>query len=287
MTGETRVPVSVVVPVRNEAHQLARCLASVDWADEIFVVDSGSTDDTAARAEAAGATVVQFQYDVGWPRKKNWALEHLPFRNDWVLLLDADEVLRADAREEMRRAIAEPPAGVRGYWINRRFLFMDRWLRHAYYPNWNLRLFQHRCGRFERLVDADAESGDVEIHEHVVVDGGTARLDCEIDHYAFPTVQAFVDKHNRYASWEAHLATAPRAPSRGPDRLRARLRDWRRHAPFRPLLRFCYVYFWQRGFLDGLEGYYFARLHACYELMSVAKTHELRRRQATGGRPAA
>lgn len=274
----SKVPLSVVVPVKNEGRQIERCLHAVRWADEIFVVDSHSADDTVARAAAAGATVVQFTYAGSWPKKKNWALDNLPFRNDWVLLLDADEVLPPAAEAEFRCVVAGDPSHVRGYWINRRFLFMGRWLKHAYYPNWNLRLFQHRFGRFERLTSAETESGDVEIHEHVIVDGPTARLSCEMDHYAFPTVSAFVEKHNRYSSWEAHLAIDPAAGvSHGASRLRSRIRHWARHLPCRPFLRFLYVYIWQRGFLDGREGYYFARLHGFYEFLSVAKTYELRR----------
>jgi glycosyltransferase involved in cell wall biosynthesis len=281
----TKVPVSVVVPARNEGHQLARCLASVAWADEIFVVDSQSTDDTAEVAARGGANVVQFRYDGGWPKKKNWALETLPFRHPWVLLLDADEVFPPGAGETIRQAVSTD-VPVRGYWINRRFLFMGRWLKHAYYPNWNLRLFQHRFGRFERLTTGDTESGDVEIHEHVIVDGPTGRLTVEMDHYAFPTVSAFVEKHNRYSNWEAHLAVDPAGVvSVGPSRIRSGLRRWSRRLPFRPFLRFLYVYIWQGAFLDGREGYYFARLHGIYEFLSVAKTYELLAARRRDGRP--
>jgi len=279
-TGTHSVPVSVVVPVRNEAHNLERCLRSVAWADEVFVIDSQSTDATVQVAGQCGATVVQFHYDGGWPKKKNWALANLPFRNAWVMLLDADEVLPRGAEDEFRRVITAGPEGVRGYWINRRFLFMGRWLRHAYYPNWNLRLFQHRVGRFERITSAETDSGDVEIHEHVVVDGATRRLSCEMDHYAFPTVSVFVEKHNRYSNWEAHVALdAAASVSRGPSGATSRIRHWARHVPCRALLRFLYVYVWQCGFLDGREGYYFARLHGFYEFLGVAKTYELRRKR--------
>ena len=149
----TRVPVSVVVPIKNEAENLPRCLASIAWADEIFVVDSQSTDGSPRIAEELGARVVQFEFNGTWPKKKNWALENLPFRNEWVFILDADEVLPAGAEAEFRAALADPGATA-GFWINRRFMFMGRWLRHAYYPNWNLRLFRHSLGRYEKLTDA-------------------------------------------------------------------------------------------------------------------------------------
>ncbi len=178
--------ISVIVPIKNEAENLPRCLASIAWADEIFVVDSQSTDGSQRIAEELGAQVVQFDFNGTWPKKKNWALENLPFRHEWVFILDADEVLPPGAEEEFRAAIAGAGRDA-GFWINRRFMFMGRWLRHAYYPNWNLRLFRHSLGRYEKLTDADTASGDNEVHEHVVVQGQTARLRCEMDHYAFPS----------------------------------------------------------------------------------------------------
>ena len=283
-----RVPVSVIVPIRNEAGNLPRCLESARWADEIFVVDSHSTDGSIAIAQECGAQVVQFHFNGTWPKKKNWALEHLPFRNEWVFILDADEVLPPEAEEEFARAIAN--AGeTAGYWINRRFRFMGRWLRHAYYPNWNLRLFRHSRGRYEKLTDADTHSGDNEVHEHVIVQGPTGRLRCEMDHYAFPSVEVFVEKHNRYSNWEARvsaertLAGSAAQIRSGPVERRRKLKLLSQRLPCRPLLRFLYVYLWQKGFLDGREGYYFARLHAVYEFLSVAKTYELTK---TNRRPA-
>ena len=99
------VPVSVIVPIKNEAENLPRCLDSVAWADQIFVVDSQSADGSQRIAEKLGARVVQFEFNGTWPKKKNWALEHLPLRNDWVFILDADEVLPATAEAEFRAAI--------------------------------------------------------------------------------------------------------------------------------------------------------------------------------------
>jgi glycosyltransferase involved in cell wall biosynthesis len=277
-----KVAVSILIPIRNEAGNLPRCLASVAWADEIFVVDSASTDGSQQIAAAHGAQVVQFAFNGVWPKKKNWALENLPFKHPWVFILDADETLPPSAEAEFR-AIAEDPAHpIPGYWINRRFMFMGDWLRHAYYPNWNLRLFKHRLGRYEKLTDVATQSGDNEVHEHVVIDGETARLKCEMDHYAFPSVEVFVEKHNRYSNWEARVAL-DRYLQRSSGRLqrkdvglRRTLKQLSQHLPFRPLLRFLYVYVWQRGFLDGRRGYYFARLHGFYEFLSVAKTEELR-----------
>jgi glycosyltransferase involved in cell wall biosynthesis len=278
----TRVPVSVIIPIKNEAVNLPRCLDCVKWADEIFVVDSQSTDGSIAIAQDFGAKVVQFEFNGTWPKKKNWALENLAFRNEWVFILDADEVLPAQAKAEFAKAIADA-GDIAGYWINRRFMFMGRWLRHAYYPNWNLRLFRRAHGRYEKLTDAPTHSGDNEVHEHVLVNGRTAKLQVEIDHYAFPSIDVFVEKHNRYSNWEARVAadtlldsSSRKISSQTVDR-RRKLKTLSQRLPFRPLLRFLYVYVWQKGFLDGAEGYYFARLHGFYEFLSVAKTRELQK----------
>jgi glycosyltransferase involved in cell wall biosynthesis len=279
-----KVPVSVLVPVKNEAGNLRRCLASVSWAGQVVVVDSGSTDGTPEVSTALGAEVVQFELSGTWPKKKNWALDHVRFKYEWVFVLDADEVLPPNAEQELRGIVTSGEDSHAGYWINRRLMFMGKWLEHAYYPNWNLRLFKHRAGRYEQLTDADTASGDNEVHEHVVVDGPTGFLSCEIDHHAFPTVEVFVEKHNRYSNWEAHVALAAGQPAaaRLQHRRVARRRALKRAAqrmPLRPLLRFLYVYVWQRGFLDGREGYYFARLHAFYEFLTIAKTFEMRKRR--------
>ncbi len=275
-----KVPVSIIIPIKNESTNLPRCLASCDWAAEIFVVDSQSTDDSAAIATAAGANVVQFYFNGTWPKKKNWALENLPFKNEWVFILDADEVLPPQAEAEFRAIVTNPASGADGYWINRRFMFMGKWLKHAYYPNWNLRLFRHAVGRYEQITDVATASGDNEVHEHVQIKGHTGRLVAELDHYAFPSVEVFVEKHNRYSNWEARVTLAGRLESAGLQHgqvgWRRKLKRWSQRLPFRPWLRFGYVYFWQLGFLDGREGYYFARMHGMYELMTVAKIHELR-----------
>ena len=277
-----KIPLSVLIPIRNEAANLPRCLASVAWAAEIFVVDSQSTDGSIALAAAAGAEVVQFHFNGTWPKKKNWALAHLPFHHEWVLVLDADEVMPPGADAEIRALLASEGAGHAGFWINRRFMFMGAWLRHAYYPNWNLRLFRHRLGRYERLVKGATHSGDNEVHEHILVAGTTGRLECEMDHYAFPSIDVFIEKHNRYSNWEARLevesgsGSASQPLQASAVNRRRWLKRWSRRLPFRPTLRFLYVYLLQRGFLDGARGYYFARLHAMYEFMSVAKAAELR-----------
>jgi glycosyltransferase involved in cell wall biosynthesis len=278
--NQGKVPVSVLIPIKNEASNLPRCLASVAWADEIFVVDSASADGSQRIAEAHQARVVQFEFCGTWPKKKNWSLENLPFKHDWVFILDADEVMPVEAEAEFRKIVTQL-GGPNGWWINRRFMFLGQWLRHAYYPNWNLRLFRHRLGRYEKLTESDTASGDNEVHEHVIVKGETGKLLCEMDHYAFPSVAVFIEKHNRYSNWEARVAldrylSAESGLQMSQVGWRRRLKQWSMHVPFRPLLRFLYVFIWQKGVLDGRAGLHFSLLHGIYEYLCVVKTVEIK-----------
>lgn len=283
MTASSKIPLSVIVPIFNEEKNLARALASVSWADDIWVVDSKSTDRSVEIAPNLGAQVIQFEFNGIWPKKKNWSLDNLALKNEWVFLLDADEEIPSEAATEFAAIIEDQDSEIQGYWINRRFMFMDRWMKHAYYPNWNLRLLRRGCGRFEQLAFGATDSGDNEVHEHLKVAGKTGQLSCEMLHYPFPDVATFIEKHNRYSNWEAVVAVEGGHQTEDPKRQRQvdgkrRLKRWVQRLPFRPTLRFLWVYILQKGFLDGREGFYFARLHAIYEQMTLMKIYQLRQR---------
>lgn len=289
-TGYCRMNVTVLIPAKNEAANLPDCLQSVSWADEVIVVDSHSTDGTRALAERAGARVVDFCYQPGGPRKKNWALETIESRNAWILLLDADERVTPELRHEILALPDDAP--VDGYFINRRVIFLNRWIRHAgWYPSWNLRLLRHGHGQFESLgTEHVQDHSDVEIHEHMVVRSGrVAYLQHELMHEDFRDLYHFLEKHNRYSTWESHvyqnLETAGRGASTGREwfggpvqRKRALKRLWV-HLPCRPFLRFLYMYVCRRGFLDGIPGYIFCRLMSQHEFHIWAKTWEQHRRR--------
>jgi glycosyltransferase involved in cell wall biosynthesis len=283
-----RCPLSILIPAKNEGANLRACLESCRFAAEVVVVDSGSTDGTREIADEFGATVVDFQWNGQFPKKKNWALAQIPWQHEWIFILDADERITPELAAELQAVVAQPGPGPDGFYVNRRFWFLDGWLLHCgYYPSWNLRFFRHRLGRYEQLADlGDTRSGDNEIHEHVVLSGPTGHLRGEMEHYAFPTIDIWVEKHNRYSNWEARLLASPSgraaAASAPLDPVLARKRRLKHLAarlPFRPTLRFCYHYLLRAGFLDGYRGYVFCRLMAVYEFLSVAKARELRRTQ--------
>src|SRR6202035_4555327 len=153
---QTRVlPVSVIVPVRNEARNLTRCLESLSRVGEVYAIDSGSTDRTVEVAESHGAKVVQFHYAGGWPKKRQWAMDTLVLAYDWILLLDADEVLTSERADQIQKAIQDPHTN--GYFIALQMYFLGRRLRHCAASFWKLSLFRKGLGRFEcRLQDQDA-----------------------------------------------------------------------------------------------------------------------------------
>jgi glycosyltransferase involved in cell wall biosynthesis len=273
--------VSIIVPVKNEAENLGRCLPSLAWADEVFVVDSQSTDASAEVARAHGATVVQFFFNGSYPKKKNWALENLPLGNPWVLIVDADEVVVPELAEEIARRTAADEAD--GFYLNMKYYFLGRRIRHCGYAEaWNLRLFKHRRGRYERMpVSPGAATGDNEAHEHVELDGRTRRLVHELDHHAYPTIAVWVEKHNRYACWEAEMydrflsEPVPRAIGAG-KRFKRRLKKIYLRLPLRFPLRFVYAYVLRLGFLDGMPGLVFCLLLSFYDFLAWANVYERR-----------
>jgi len=276
-----KAPVSVIVPVKNEAENLRRCLPALAWADEVYVVDSRSTDETAAVAAEHGATIVQFAFNGVYPKKKNWALDNLPFRNEWVLIVDADEVVVPELAQEIREKIAAD--GADGYYLNSKYFFLGRRIKHCGYSEcWNLRLFKHRLGRYERMPDhSGGRSGDNEAHEHVELQGRVGRLAHELDHHAYPTIAVWVEKHNRYAVWEAAQyerflrVPIPKSIGRG-KRLKRMLKKVYLRLPMRPAVRFLYSYVFRLGFLDGKPGLVFCTLLSFYDFLSWANVYERR-----------
>jgi len=278
------LPASVIIPVRNEARNLSRCLESVREAGEIYVIDSGSTDETADIARSFGARVVQFHYHGGWPKKRQWAMDTLPLAYDWILLLDADEVLAQESVEEIRQAIRDPRYD--GYYFALRMYFLGRVLRHgdaSFYTS--ARLFRRGKGRFEcRFKDQDASMCDMEVHERVVVEGRAGKLQKPLVHHNVNSLSRYILKHDEYSNWEARAWLAGENGYRDlPPSLfgtQAQRRRWLKKnclsLPGSPFLFFLYKYLFRMGFLDGVPGLIYSGFQAIQLFHTKAKIYELR-----------
>ncbi len=277
-----KLPVTVIVPVRNEAKNLPRCLLALRYVGEVFVIDSQSTDDTVEIARSHGATVVQFHYQGGWPKKRQWAMNTLPIAYDWILLLDADEVFTPEVAEEIRLAIQNPV--VNGYSILLRIVFLGRVLRHGDVGLWKMSLFRRGKGRYEcRLKDQDASMADMEVHEHVVVEGPTARLRNPLIHHNVESLSRYIQKHEEYSNWESRVLLQGGDDKELPPSLlgtQAQRRRWMKRklfaVPGSPVLLFLYRYVLRLGFLDGVPGLIYCGFQAVQMFHTKAKIYELK-----------
>lgn len=274
---------SVIVPTLDEELHLESCLRSLEGlSEDVWVVDSGSRDGTAAIArsfEAAGVHVVEHAYE-GPAEQKNWALDHLPLAGEWVLFLDADERVSPQLASSIRAALRGdgPP---HGYRIGRRIYHEGRWIRHGgWYPSWNLRLLRKGRGRYERR----------RVHEHVVVEGAVGQLRGDLIHEDRRGLEHQITKHLRYARAEAEEALRVLEGKKdGFARLFTRdplaRRRWLKtrilyRVPLRPLVYFVYTYVMRLGFLDGRRGLRFHLLQALYRHFDALFLREARRERA-------
>jgi glycosyltransferase involved in cell wall biosynthesis len=250
----SRPRLSVVVVTLNEGDRLRACLESVAWADELIVVDAESQDKTAAVARELTDHVFVRPWP-GFAAQKNFGLEQA--RGDWILSLDADELVSPALREEITAIVRDGGAHV-GYSVPRRNVFWGRWIRHGgLYPDWQLRLFQRGRGRFaERSV-----------HESVTVDGSVGRLRGHLEHRSYRDVADFLERADRYSTLAADEWRAAGRPCRP-------LLD----LVGRPLARFVGMYVGRAGFLDGWRGFLLAVLYGYYVLLRSAKVWERMKR---------
>ena len=289
-SAETLLPISVIVAARNEEKNLPRCLEALREVGEVYVVDSSSTDATAEIAQSFGAKLVQFHYQGGWPKKRQWAMDNLPLSYDWILLLDADEAMTAELTQEIRLAIANP--AISGYYISLRMYFLGRLLRHGGAGFWKLSLFRKGKGRYEcRLRDQNSSMADMEIHEHVVVDGATARLRNPLEHRNVDSLSRYIQKHDEYSNWEARvLMRSGNEDSELPPALfgtQAQRRRWLKRGlyglPGSPGALFLYRYVLRGGFLDGVPGLIYCAFQAVQMFHTKAKIYELKSRGSMAG----
>ena len=277
------MPVSIFIQTLNEEANLPGLLDSVSFADDIVVLDSLSTDDTRRVAEERGCRWFERAYDGRGPHQ-NWAMESIDFKHPWVFYLDADERMTPELRAEIEtiadawqrgeksRESGDPVA----YYCGRKNYFRGRWLKHAMPPGNIMRFFQPPHIRFERLANPVP-----------TVDGEVGYLREHFIHYNFSKGLAeWIQRHNRYSTYEAKetikaLADRPvklaNLFSGDRNTRRLELKNLSFRMPFRPTLKFIYMYVLQRGFLDGGAGLTYCKLQAMYEWQIVLKVQEMQR----------
>jgi len=266
--------ISVLILTRNEEQDLPGCLASFTWSDDIHVSDSESTDRTREIARAAGAHVTTHSFD-NYAAQRNAALDTLPFKHDWVFILDADERPTPHLSEEMQFAVTATPDGVAAYRIRRRDFLWNTWLKHAQISPFYIRLVRRGCAHYVRTVN-----------EALEVTGAISDLSAPLDHYPFSKgIAHWVDKHNVYSTMEAQLLLTGHATEDASFHAALFEKDFhkRRTAqkaifyllPGRPVLKWLYMVVWRRAILDGAAGITYATLQSIYEYLIEVKRKEL------------
>jgi acetyltransferase-like isoleucine patch superfamily enzyme/glycosyltransferase involved in cell wall biosynthesis len=272
-------PIDVLIPTLNERINLPHALSSVmGWTNRVFVLDCGSTDGTQEYAREMGATVVEHPWE-GYARQKNWGLDNLPFESPWIFILDADEAVTPELREEMISLTSRPVREIEedGFYINRILIFLGRKIRHCgYFPSWNLRLFKRGMARYE----------DRPVHEHMILKGKEGYLRGLLRHEDHRGLEHYLAKHNRYSTLEAQIifhgekqdehTLKPRLFGNAVERRRFFKTRIYPLLPGRWLGRFIWMYFINLGFLDGRAGLQFCLLIASHELLVGLKLQELR-----------
>ncbi len=254
---------SVAIITCNEELNLARTLDSVRWADEIIVVDSGSADRTVAIARSFGARVFERPWP-GFAAQKNFALAQCT--GAWILSLDADEELSPELQRQIRTLLTTNPP-VDAFRLNRRNLFLGRWIKHGgFYPDSKLRLFRRAAASFSQSPAFE----DRPVHETIVFDGAAQTLDYDLIHHAYPTLAGYLEHMDRYSTLGAGMLV-------GKGRFSRSWITFFLRVLYVPQLTFSWNYFVRLGFLDGREGLLLHLYQAVYTSWKYAKAWELAR----------
>jgi glycosyltransferase involved in cell wall biosynthesis len=261
--AQVTLPVTVVIPVKNEEANLGRCLSRLTIFADVVVVDSGSTDRTLEIAAAHGVRVVQFTWDGRFPKKRNWFLLNHPPTQPWILFLDADEFVDGPFCDALARATEDE--GVQGLWLTYTNWFLGRPLRYGV-PQRKLACFRTGAGLYERIDEDRWSRLDMEVHEHPVIAGRIGEIAVPIDHHDDKGIARFIDRHRDYAEWEARRVLKLRQDSSGWDDLTSRQRFKYRNLGrwWYPFFYFLFTYLVKRGFFDGRAGFHYAAYKMWY-----------------------
>lgn len=260
-----KLPVTIVIPVKNEAVNLPRCLQAIgDAFHQVVVVDSHSTDSTREIATSAGAAVLDFKWNGQFPKKRNWTLRNCQFETPWVLFLDADELITPAFIRELAEVL--PSSTHAGYWLNFTNWFMGKPLRHGD-PFRKLALIRVGAGEYERFPEDSWSHLDMEVHEHPVLNGTTGEIQSKLEHHDYRGLKHYIAKHNEYSSWEAaRFHWLRTADAEAWEQLNSRQQFKYRNLDkwWLSWVYFLVSYVGKRGFLDGRASWTFNRLKMRY-----------------------
>ena len=268
-----KIPVTVIVSVKNEELNLPYCLKKLMRFAQIVVVDSGSTDNTMEIATAMGTEVIQFHWDGKFPKKRNWALQNANLLYEWILFLDADEFVTDEFVNEVAIKIQDP--NYNGYTIQFENYFMGKKLRYGYGFHKSA-LFKKSKGAYEK-IDEDLWSHlDMEVHEHPVIEGKVGVINAKVVHNDFKNLDHYIDKHNAYSTWEAQRYLQLQRSKDNDLSLNQKIKYGLLNTGLLPAVYFIGAYFLKLGFLDGKEGFYLARFKAHYFFQIQTKVESLK-----------
>lgn len=271
------LPVTVVVPVLNEERNIGACLEKLERFAAVYVIDSGSTDRTREIAESHGATMVDFEWNGQFPKKRNWFLRNQQIDTPWVLFLDADEYVSDAFVDELQQVLPDTPHD--GFWITFENYFMDRLLKHGDQFR-KLPLFRVGKAEYERIDESLWTKLDMEVHEHPVVEGSVGELKSPIVHRDYKGLEHYIARHNAYSSWEARRyhwlqQTGSEAWDALTDRQKKKYRSLAKWW-FAPAY-FFFSYIARQGFRDGKAGLHLALHKMMYFYQVRLKIKELQR----------
>lgn len=267
--------ISVIILTKNEEQDLPACLNALRWCDDVHVLDSGSTDQTLEVARNFEA-IISFNAFKSFGEQRNYALEYLPLKYNWILFLDADEVVTPAFEKAIKNAILEAPAHIAGFYCCWKMMLEDRWLKYCdNFPKWQFRVLRKGRANFTDFGHGQKEGW---------VDGELGYIKEPYLHYSFSKGWTqWLDRHNKYSSLEAkdrlekrvtlNLVLSGHSSIRNPA-----LKSWLSRMPGWPLLRFLYTYFFNLGFLEGIPGFIYCTNMAYHEFLIQIKMREIKRK---------
>lgn len=266
---------TIAIPTYNEEKHIRECIDAIgkDFADKIFVIDSFSTDQTTSIAERLGARIIQFKWNGRYPKKRNWFLANYAHEIDWILFLDADEILSKSFKSEIKQTLLKTKN--KGFYINYSIYFLGKKLRGGVKMK-KLALFKANCGNYERIEENSWSNLDMEVHEHPIINGKIGSIISEINHKDYNGITRYIDKHNQYSSWETYryLKIKKEDISLNKFNNRQKLKYLILESPLSGLIYFFIQYILFGGWKDGLVGLYFALLKSSYFIQISCKIYE-------------